>query len=172
MRDDLKSAIRSLNSSKTFTSVALLVLTLGIGASTAVFSVVDAVVLRGLPFDEYDRLVAVGERVPPGRMIDPTRDPDAVMSAAPQNYMDWKAEQQVFESMAAIAGGSMTLREPGAEPEDLRVQRVTADFFAVLRVHPAIGRSFTDANEVDGRHRVAVRSDGLGRRFGGRVAPV
>ncbi len=62
MRDDLKAAFRSFKSSKTFTAVALLVLMLGIGASTAIFSVVDAVVLRGLPFDEHDRLVAVGQR--------------------------------------------------------------------------------------------------------------
>ena len=168
MRDDLKAAVRSLNASKSFTVVALLVLTLGIGAGTAVFSVVDAVVLRGLPFDEYDRLVAVGERGPAGKVPDPTRDPDAVSSAAPQNYLDWKAQQQVFESMAAIAGTSFTLREPGAEPEDLRVQRVTSDFFKVLRVQPATGRPFTEENEVDGRHRVAVLGDGLWRRrFGG-----
>jgi len=160
MRDDLTAALRSLNSSKTFTAVALLVLTLGIGASTAIFSVVDAVVLRGLPFDEHDRLVAVGERRPPGRTPDPGRDPDALSSAAPQNYRDWKAQQQVFESIAAIAGASFTLREPGAEPEDLRGQRVTADFFAVLRVQPALGRPFTAENEVDGRHRIAVLSDG------------
>jgi putative ABC transport system permease protein len=163
MRDDLKAAFRSLRSSKTFTAVALIVLALGIGASTAIFSVVDAVVLRGLPFDEHDRLVAVGERRPPGR-LDPDRDPDALSSAAPQNYMDWAAQQQVFESMAAIAGGSFTLREPGAEPEDLRSQRVTAGFFNVLRVRPAIGRAFTTENEVDGRHRVAVLSDALWRR--------
>ncbi len=168
MRDDLKAAVRSLNSSRTFTSVALLVLTLGIGASTAIFSVVDAVVLRGLPFDEYDRLVAIGERRPPGKTLDPTRDPDALSSAAPQNYLDWKAQQQVFESMATIASGSFTLREPGAGPEDLRAQRVTAEFFQVLRVQPALGRPFTAENEVDGRHRVAVLSDGLWRRrFGG-----
>ena len=66
MADDLKAALRSLRSSKTFTAVALIVLALGIGATTAIFSVVDAVVLRGLPFDEHDRLVAVGERRPPG----------------------------------------------------------------------------------------------------------
>jgi putative ABC transport system permease protein len=168
MRDDLKAALRSLNASKTFTAVALVVLTLGIGASTAIFSVVDAVVLRGLPFDEHDRLVAIGERRPPGRTPDPSRDPDALSSAAPQNYMDWKAQQQVFESMATIAGGSFTLREPGAEPEDLRAQRVTAEFFNVLRVQPALGRPFTTDNEVDGRHRVAILSDGLWRRrFGG-----
>jgi len=168
MRDELKAAIRSLNSSKTFTAVALVVLTLGIGASTAIFSVVDAVVLRGLPFDEHDRLVAVGERRPPGKTPDPTRDPDAISSAAPQNYLDWKAQQQVFESMATIAGGSFTLREPGAEPEDLRTERVTSEFFTVLRVQPALGRPFTTENEVDGRHLVVILSDGLWRRrFGG-----
>ncbi len=116
MRDDFKAAFRSLKSSKTFTAVALIVLALGIGASTAIFSVVDAVVLRGLPFDEHDRLVAVGERRPPGANPDPNRDPASVSSAAPQNYLDWAAQQQVFESMAAIAGGSFTLREPGARP--------------------------------------------------------
>ncbi len=168
MRDELKAAIRSLNSSKTFTAVALVVLTLGIGASTAIFSVVDAVVLRGLPFDEHDRLVAVGERRPPGKTADPTRDPDAISSAAPQNYLDWKAQQQMFESMATIAGGSFTLREPGAEPEDLRTERVTSEFFTVLRVQPALGRPFTTENEVDGRHLVVILSDGLWRRrFGG-----
>ena len=87
--------------------------------------------------------------------------------------MDWAAQQQVFESIAAIAGGAFTLREPGAEPEDLRSQRVTAGFFDVLRVRPAIGRAFTAENEVDGRHRVAVLSDALWRRrFGGDPAIV
>src|SRR5688500_8889475 len=104
MRDDLKAALRSLNSSRTFTAVALIVLALGIGASTAIFSVVDAVVLRGLPFDEHDRLVAVGERRPPGPKPDPTRDPQSVSSSAPQNYLDWAAQQKVFESMAAYSG--------------------------------------------------------------------
>ena len=120
MHDDLKAAFRSLGSSRTFTAVALIILALGIGATTAIFSVVDAVVLRGLPFEEHDRLVAVGQRQPPGPRPDPNRDPQAVSSIAPQNYVDWAAQQQVFESIAAIAGGSFTLREPGAEAEDLR----------------------------------------------------
>ncbi|HVL67028.1 MAG TPA: ABC transporter permease [Vicinamibacterales bacterium] len=171
MRDDLKAAFRSLKSSKTFTAVALTVLALGIGASTAIFSVVDAVVLRGLPFDEHDRLVAVGERRPPGPRPDPSRDPNALSSAAPQNYLDWAARQQVFESIAAIAGASFTLREPGSEPEDLRGQRVTASFFDVLRAGPAIGRPFALENETDGQHRVVVLSDGFWRRrFGGDPA--
>ncbi|CAN5693702.1 ABC transporter permease [soil metagenome] len=179
MRDDITAALRSLRSSKTFTAVALIVLALGIGATTAIFSVVDAVALRGLPFDEHDRLVAVGERRPPGPKPDPSRDPLSLSSAAPQNYHDWAAQQQVFESIAAIAGGAFTLREPGSEPEDLRVQRVTAGFFDVLRVRPVYGRAFTGENEVEGRDRVVVLSDGLWRRrFGadpnivGRTIPL
>ncbi|HET7216763.1 MAG TPA: ABC transporter permease [Vicinamibacterales bacterium] len=173
MRDDLIAAIRSLRSSPTFTAVALVVLGLGIGASTAIFSVVDAVVLRALPFDEHDRLVAVGQRRPPDPVPAPDRDPLQLSSAAPQNYLDWAASQRVFESMAAIAGGSFTLREGGAEPEDLRAQRVNAAFFDVLRSYPSLGRAFSSDNEVDGRHRVAVLSDALWRRrFGGDPAIV
>src|SRR3954465_5426206 len=139
MRNDLKAAFRFLRSSPGFTLAAVLVLTLGIGASTAIFSVVDAVVLRALPFDQHDRLVAVGERHLPSRLFADTREPDALSSAAPQNYLDWSAQQQVFESIAGIASGWLTLRESGAEPESLVPERVTASFFDVLRVEPAIG---------------------------------
>ena len=87
MLDDLKAAFRSLRSSRDVTLAALIVLTLGIGATTAIFSVVDAVVLRALPFDEHDRLVAVGERRAPGsRTGSTTREPDALGFVAPQNY--------------------------------------------------------------------------------------
>jgi putative ABC transport system permease protein len=165
MRDDLKAAFRSLRSSRTFTIVALLVLALGIGASTAVFSVVDAVVLRALPFDEHDRLVAVGQRQPPNPDFSrPNADPLAVSSSAPQNYMDWAAQQQVFEAMAAIAGGALTIKEADAEPEEVVAQRVTADFFKVLRSQPVLGRPFSVEHETDGRHRVAILSNGLWRR--------
>ena len=180
MRDDLLGAVRSLRSNRGFTIAALIVLTLGIGATTAIFSVVDAVVLRGLPFDEHDRLVAVGQRTavaPPTGAL--SRDPALLMFVAPQNYLDWAARQQVFESMAAIASGWLTLRLPGVEPESLVPQRVTADFFKVLRVSPARGRTFTVENETAGADRVALLSDGLWRRrFGadphivGRVIPL
>ena len=169
MLDDLKAAFRSLRSSKDVTLAALIVLTLGIGATTAIFSVVDAVVLRALPFDEHDRLVAVGERRAPGsRTGSNPREPVALGFVAPQNYMDWAAQERVFESIAAIASGWLTLREPGVEPESLVPQRVTAQFFDVLRVRPAIGRVFSADNEASGRNRVAVLSDALWRRrFGG-----
>jgi len=161
MRDDLKAAVRTLRASKTFTAVALTVLALGIGAGTAIFSVVDAVVLRALPFDEHDRLVAMGRRITPVR---PGGDPQALSSLAPQDYADLAAQQKVFESVAAVANSALTLRDPGAEPEEIRAQRVTAAFFTVLRVQPALGRSFSADNEVDGRHRVCVLSDDLWRR--------
>jgi len=178
MRDDLKAAFRALGSSRTFTIVALLVLTLGIGASTAIFSVVDAVVLRGLPFDEYDRIVAVGERHKPGPW-NPAEDPNALRTIAPQNYIDWAAQQQVFESIAAVAEGELTLRVAGGEPEALRAARVTAGLFGVLRVRPARGRAFTSENEIDGHDHVVLLSDALWRRrFGaspdvvGRTIPL
>ncbi len=165
MRDDLKAAFRSLRSAKGFTTAAVILLTLGVGATTAIFSVVDAVVLRGLPFDEHDRLVAVGERPQPlGDVGRADRDPDALAAVAPQNYVDWAAEQQVFESMAAVASGWLTLHERGTEPESLVPQRVTAGFFTTLRVRPAIGRPFSADDEVEGRDRVAILSDGLWRR--------
>ena len=94
-------------------------------------------------------------------------------SFAPQNYIDLVAQQQVFESISAIAGGALTLREPGAEPEEMRAQRVTAAFFTVLRQQPVIGRAFTADNENDGQNQVAVLSDGLWRRrFGADPAIV
>ena len=95
MHEDLRTAIRSLRSSPTFTAVALAVLALGIGAGTAIFSVVDAVVLRGLPFDEHDRLVAVLEH-------DTTRPTTfGGGSTTTQAYLDWRRLQTSFEGLAA-----------------------------------------------------------------------
>lgn len=98
MREDLGTAVRSLRKSPTFTSVALIVLALGIGAGTAIFSVVDAVVLRGLPFDEHDRLAAVLEH--------DTRRPTTFGGGmtTTQNYLDWRAQQQAFEGVTAVGG--------------------------------------------------------------------
>ena len=160
MRQDIRDAVRALRGAPLHTFAAILVLTLGIGASTAIFSVVDAVVLRALPYDEHDRLVAVGERRD-GRTT-------GLNSVAPQNFRDWERQQQVFESIAAIASASLTLREPGSEPEELRAQRVSPAFFTVLRAPLALGRPFSPEEEVEGRHRVAVLSHAFWQeRFGG-----
>jgi predicted permease len=160
---DARHAARSLRATPAFTAVALVVLTLSIGATTAIFSVVDAVILRGLPFDESDRLVAVGEL----NLKD--RSTSSLNLAAPQNFLDWRDQQDVFAGLAAVAYGQISLKREGdAPPENLRAQHVTADFFSVLRTAPLLGRAFSIDNEREGRAHVAVISYGLWqRRFGG-----
>lgn len=157
---DARHAVRSLRATPAFTTVALVVLTLSIGATTAIFSVVDAVILRGLPFDESDRLVAVGEFS--------KNSPFDSMRVAPQNFLDWRDRQDVFTGLAAVGYAEISLKRQGdALPETLRAQRVTADFFSVLRTLPLLGRVFSAENEVEVAH-VALISYGLWqRRFGG-----
>jgi predicted permease len=162
MRDDLKSAFRSLRKSPTFTTVALVVLALGIGAGTAIFSIVDAVVLRALPFHEYDRLAVVLEH--------DTKRPTTFGSGSttPQMYLDWRNLQESFEGLAAVGGTSFRLRNESGEPADARGQTVTHEFFPTLRVSPLLGRSFTAEDEIRGGHRVAIITYGFWqRRFGG-----
>jgi putative ABC transport system permease protein len=164
VRDDLRTAFRSLRHSPAFTVVALTVLALGIGAGTAIFSVVDAVVLRGLPFDEHDRLGVLVEK--------DTRH--AVTfgegNITPQTYLDWRKLQQPFQAVTAIGGTRFRLKTESAEPADATATRVTAEFFPVLRVAPMIGRAFTADDEVEGRHRLAILSYGFWqRRFGGAM---
>src|SRR6476620_11843135 len=114
MREDLKTAIRSLRNSPTFTIVALCVLALGIGAGTAIFCVVDAVVLRGLPFDEHDRIAAV--------LGADTRHPTTFGAGATttQTYLDWRRLQQSFEGLALVGGTSFRLKNESGEPADAR----------------------------------------------------
>jgi putative ABC transport system permease protein len=161
---DVRHSIRSLKASPGFTMVALAVLALAIGATTAIYSVVDHVVLRRLPFPAPDRLVAVGER----HLTDWT--PASQNLVAPQNYLDWRHDQGVFTGLAAIGYASITLRaEAGQEPETLEAQAVTSEFFDVLGVPPSLGQPFATTNEVDGNARVAVISYDLWqRRFNGR----
>jgi putative ABC transport system permease protein len=160
---DTVHAVRSLRATPAFTSVALAVLTLSIGATTAIFSVVDAVLLRPLPFDQSDRLVAVQE------LNIKDRSTSSLNLAAPQNFLDWRDRQDVFTALAAVGYAKINLKGEGAAlPEPLRAQRVTADFFSVLRTAPLLGRTFTRDNEVEGGARVAIISYGLWRRrFGG-----
>jgi predicted permease len=165
---DVRHAVRSLRATPAFTTVALTVLTLSIGATTAIFSVVDTVILRRLPFDESDRLVAVGER----NLKDSSTS--SLNLAAPQNFLDWRDQQDVFTGLAAVAYAEISLRrERDALPENLRAQRVTTDFFSVLRTAPLLGRGFSIDDEVADRAHVAVISYGLWqRRFGGTPAVI
>ncbi len=160
---DACHAVRSLRRTPAFTSVALVVLTLSIGATTAIFSVVDAVILRGLPFPENDRLVAVGE------LNVKDSPPPPLNLTTPQTFLDWRDQQDVFTGLAAVAYAEVSLRREGdALPENLRAQQITADFFSVLRTQPVLGRPFSREDEVEGRGKVAVISYALWqRRFGG-----
>jgi predicted permease len=154
LSQDVRFAWRGLRASPGVTLAALTVLTLGIGAGTAIFSVVDAVVLRGLPFEQSSRLVRVSETdLETGR-------PSTV---APQNYADWLAMQDVFESIGAIAGaGTFVTRDEPVEP--LIALRATASLFDVLRVRPARGRALLPSDERPDAPPVAVISDALWRR--------
>lgn len=163
MRDELRSAYRALRASRSVTVVALAVLALGIGATTAIFSVVDSVVLRALPFDHPDALVAVGERNA-RTLARPGADPKAVGIFSPQNFLDVAAEQRAFEAISAVWSQPGTLGAPGSDPESVTLQRVSSTFFGIFRGQPLLGRLFSADDEIPGREHVCVLSEGLWRR--------
>ena len=159
---DLKDSVRALRAARGSTAAALMLLTIGIGASTAIFSVVDAV-LRGLPFADADRLVVVAGTSP--RTGTPLNVP-------PQDYLDWRARQDVFEDLAAAEPRTDLLVETGTTDPMVRM-RATANLFSVLGVLPRLGRGFSAEHEVAGSHRVLVLSDAVWRRrFGADPAVV
>ena len=149
---DLRHGFRTLARRPGFTAVASLTLALGIGANTAIFSVVNAVLLRPLPFPDPDRLVAVWETFPEGG---PSR-------VAPANYFDWSAEKRAFEAMAAFGAAGFSLTGQG-EPEQLLGAHVSASYFSVLGIRPLLGRFFTAEEDQPGAG-VVVLSQGLWRR--------
>jgi putative ABC transport system permease protein len=160
LRRDLQQAIRSLHRQPTFAAVAVLTLALGFGATTAVFSVVNAVVLRSLPFPDSERLVLVFES---NRAKGWT-----TFSVAPGNFADWARESRSFDSMSAVSQGRSTLTGTGG-PEQVPSTSATAEYFRVLRVPAALGRGFQSGDDAPGAAPVVVISHGLWhRRFGGR----
>ncbi|HYJ86281.1 MAG TPA: ABC transporter permease, partial [Pyrinomonadaceae bacterium] len=154
---DLRYGVRMLLKKPGFTLIAVVTLALGIGASTAVFSVFYAVLLRPLPYPNADRLVALSENS--------LKSPD--ISVAYPNYLDWRAQQTVFEDMSARmpTGGIFA----GAnEPERVIGRHVTSSFFSTLGVQPMLGRAFTETECKPGAPPVIVISYGLWQRhFGG-----
>jgi predicted permease len=159
---DVLHACRTLRAEPGYAGVAIGVLAVAIGAATAIFSVVDAVVLRSLPFDDPDRLVAVVDR-------DSTRaEPLHGGRTTVPDYLDWRHGQTAFDALAATAYATFATHDPGGEPSEARAQAVTHELFAVLGAAPMLGRPFGTDDETPGRHRVVV----LGytfwqRRFGG-----
>ncbi len=156
---DLRDAWRGLRATRAVTASIVALLALGLGAGTAMFSVVDAVALRGLPFDAANELVAVHE-------TDLATTETSTVAA--QNYFDWRQRQDVLMSMAASAGAGRYITQD-APIESLRVVRITASLFDVLRAAPAMGRRFQTADETAAAPRVAILSDRFWRRrFGAR----
>jgi putative ABC transport system permease protein len=156
---DVRFGVRVLVKSPTFTIVAVIALALGIGANSAIFSVVNTVLLRPLPYKDPDRLVVVWEDASKHGY---PRDTPAVA-----NYVDWRDQNQVFEGMAAMASASVNLTGVG-EPERIEVRRVSANFFPLLGVEPQLGRTFLPEEDQPGAANcVVVISNGLWqRRFG------
>ena len=160
---NLRYALRQVRENPAFFILAVAALALGIGANTAIFSAVEAVLLKPLPYDHPEQLVMVWE--------DASFIGFALNTPAPANYVDWKAQNQVFTDMAARRGGSASLTGDGA-PEELYGQRVTPNFFDVLGVQPAIGRTFT-AEEDKAKEQAVLLSYSLWtRRFGGDTSIV
>src|SRR5947207_2019714 len=156
---DLRFAFRMLLKNPGFTAVAVLTLALGIGANTAIFSVVNAVLLRPLPYAESGRLVWLSER---GQNF-PT------MSISYPNFSDWRAQQTVFDQIGVYNWGSYNLTGRG-QPSRLTGVRISADAFTALRAKPAIGRSFTQEEDKPGAPSVVVLShETWQERFGGQA---
>jgi len=157
--NDVRFAVRALARSRTFAITAVLTLALGISVNTAIFSVIDSILLRRPPFDEPDRIVTVeGQNREKGLMASSVAYPDV---------LDWRANAKAFEEIAVIrrttynfAGADQAERANGA--------RVSANFFRVFGARPQLGRSFMAEEETLGRERVVVLSDAYWRRrFGG-----
>jgi putative ABC transport system permease protein len=153
--NDLKFALRQLRKSPGFTLVAVLTLALGIGANTAVFSIINAVLLRPLPYPNADRIMVLNESSGPGQDY----------SVALPDYFDWRNDNTVFEYLAATHKESRNLSGiPGRDPERVSCASVTRNFFNIVGLPAEIGRTFSEDEDKVGAAPVVVISDRLWRR--------
>src|SRR5256714_194332 len=153
--NDLTFALRQLRKSPGFTFVAVLTLALGIGANTAIFSIVNAVLLRPLPYPDADRIMVLNE----------SSGPRQDYSVALPDYFDWRNENTVFEHLAATHKESRNLSGiPGRDPERVSCASVTRNFFNIIGLPPELGRTFSQDEDKVGAPPVAVISDRVWRR--------
>lgn len=153
MFQDLRYGLLMLRKSPGFTFVAALTLSLGIGANTAIFSVVNAVLLRSLPYREPDRLV----------MVDYSRSRLPNDFALAAEFLEWRDQAKSFEQIAAYRFDTADLTGSG-EPERVNACFVSADLFVTIGVAPALGRSFTREEDSMGKAQAVILSDELWRR--------
>jgi putative ABC transport system permease protein len=161
---DLRYGARMLMNKPAFSLIAVLTLALGIGATAAIFTVVNAVLLRPLPYPDADRLVYVGQQFQSG-----------LAGSGEPKFIFWREHSQSFDALAAYSnvGGAGGNLAGGSEAEYVQGSRVSEDFFRAVGVFPALGRAFTKEEDTPGSGRVAILSDGLWhRRFGANVALV
>jgi predicted permease len=154
---DLRYGFRGLIKHPGFTAIVIVTLALGIGASTAIFSVVNSVVLRPLPYRDADRIVAIQELSPAGKRIQVTA----------ANFFDWRQQSTVFEHLAALRTTSANLTL-GDQADRIDISQTSANYFSVFGVEPELGRLFISSDEQAGHTPIAVLSHGLWqRRFAG-----
>src|SRR6187401_3160479 len=147
--NDLKLAFRQLRKSPGFTLVAIVTLALGIGANTAIFSIVNAVLLRPLPYPHADRIMVLNESSGPGQDF----------SVALPDYFDWQKETKTFEHLACTHKESRNLSGiPGREAERVSTASVTRNFFNIIGLSPQIGRVFSEDEDKVGAPPVAIVS--------------
>jgi predicted permease len=158
---DVRFGVRTLIKSPGFALAGIIILGLGIGVNSAIFTVVNAVVLKPLPFPDADRVMRVWHTPPPQTFTDP------VFALSPANFIDWDEQNHVFERMAIYRGGRRTLTGSG-DPEAIVVYRASADFLPILGVQPIIGRGFTKAEDRTGAPRTVLLFEPFFKsRFGG-----
>ena len=156
--NDFRFAFRQLFKSPAFTIVAVVTLGLGIAASTAIFSVVDAVLLHPLPYPDSERIVTVSQTVRSTGV--------STQDASPANFIDWAAQNSVFSAMACTRGWQANL-SGGEEPERIRATMASSQFFKLFGVNPSLGRAFGTEDAKPGNAHVVVLSHGLWtRRYG------
>jgi putative ABC transport system permease protein len=163
---DLRYGARLLRKSPGFSVIAMMVVALGIGATTAIFSVVDAVLLKPLPFRAPGRLLVIWEK-------NPAQNQDKLF-VAPVNFLEWRKQSQAMESMAAFHDVHINLTggpNGHIDPEELKCERVSAEMFPLLGVEPVLGRTFRPEEDRPGHGNFALLSHSLWqRRFGGDPA--
>ena len=164
---DLKLGFRILLRNPGFSVTVILLLALGIGANTAIFSVVDAVLLRPLPYQDPSRIMQIWH-VPPAKSFPGL----SLFSVSPANYLDWRSMNHSFEDMAAFGGARFNVG--GKErPESIQAAPVAPGFFSILRVQPILGRGFTPDDDRPGHGHVVVLGNTLWReRYGADPAVI